>query len=62
VHDLIGAAWLSAFAASQLFEVTPHDRTTYAVVIAVLCTVFVAIHGPVRRAIRVDPAEALREE
>jgi ABC-type lipoprotein release transport system permease subunit len=44
-----------------LFEVTPADPVTYAVITGVMLGVAVlAALGPARRATRVDPVEALR--
>jgi predicted permease len=64
------AAWLVAGLlevnvtfASQLFEVTPHDGPTYAVVAAGLLVVgLIASWVPARRASRLDPARVLRAE
>jgi ABC-type lipoprotein release transport system permease subunit len=49
--------------ASQLYAVRPADPLTYAGVAAVLVAVAAAASwGPARRASRVEPLEALREE
>jgi len=58
---------LSAAAAralgSLLFGVTPTDKPTYLVVICLLSTVsLVACYIPARRAARIDPMQALRQE
>ncbi len=46
-----------------LFGVTPYDLSTYAVVLALLCTVAaVASYLPAHRAASIDPLVALREE
>ena len=51
--------WLSGL----LFDVTPYDAFTYAAVILLLAGVAVlAAYGPARRAARVDPLAALRQE
>jgi putative ABC transport system permease protein len=61
VLGTIGAALASRAIRSQLFEISAADPATYAVLVAV----FVAVAGlacfvPARRALRVDPIEALR--
>jgi putative ABC transport system permease protein len=46
-----------------LFGVTPYDVSTYAAVVALLCVVAaVASYMPARRAARVEPLVALRQE
>jgi ABC-type antimicrobial peptide transport system permease subunit len=46
-----------------LFGVTPYDLSTYATVLALLCAVAgVASYMPARRAARVEPLVALRQE
>ena len=58
-----GAAALSRLLASLLFEVQPLDAATYiAVSLLIVLTALLACYIPVRRALRVDPASALREE
>ena len=60
---LAGAAALTRLLASQLVEVSPNDPATFAGVAFVLTAT--AIAGcllPVRRALRVNPVEALRHE
>ncbi len=59
---LIGAAALSRFLASVLYDVDPMDPATFAGMAAVLLTVaVVASWIPARRAARLDPVETLRE-
>jgi predicted permease len=60
---LAGAATLSRFATSLLFEVKPNDPSIYAAGAAVLLAVaFLATWIPARRAAKVDPVIALRAE
>jgi len=60
---LAGAVAATRLLSSLLFEVKPTDPLTYAVVAALLGTVALAAsYGPARRASRVDPAIALRQE
>jgi predicted permease len=60
---LVAATWLSQLVASQLFQVKPHDPVLLgAIVILFVLVCAVAAFVPVRRATRVDPAEALRTE
>ena len=58
------AAWqLSATVRSFLFEVQPHDPRIFLVALAILSTAgLVASAIPARRAARVDPLIALRQE
>jgi putative ABC transport system permease protein len=59
----IGAAWLSRYMTALLFGVKPFDFQTYAAVSALLMiTAVVACYLPCRRAMRTDPAIALRAE
>jgi putative ABC transport system permease protein len=54
---------LTRFLASMLFEVTPTDPMTFALVVALLAGVAIlACWIPARRAMRVDPMAALRYE
>jgi predicted permease len=63
VAGLAGAVVLSRLIAAFLFGVTPTDPATYAAVATVLLlTAAVASYVPGRRAMRVDPAVALRQE
>ncbi len=60
----LGAALgLTRFLRSQLFEVSATDPVAFAAVVALLAAVALAAHVlPVARALRVDPATALRHE
>lgn len=63
VLGAIGAWWLSRYFASLLFGVKPFDLPTYSGVAAVLLiAAALACYLPGRRAMRVDPAAALRLE
>ena len=60
---LIGAAIMTRFFQSMLFNVPPADPVTYLSVSAILAGVALfACYIPARRATRVDPLVALREE
>jgi predicted permease len=60
---LIGAAILTRFFQSMLFNVVPTDPVTFLSVSAILAGVaFFACYIPAKRATRVDPLVALREE
>ena len=60
---LIGAALLSRFMATLLFNVRPTDPVVYAAVSCVLLAVaLVASYLPAQRASRIDPLVALRDE
>jgi putative ABC transport system permease protein len=62
VIGLVLAAMLGRLIESVLFGVRPLDLTTFAVVTIVLgVTAAVAIAGPAWRAMRIDPAAALRQ-
>ena len=57
------AAWLSRYLKSLLYAVTPLDPAVYAAVAALLAAVaIVACLLPARRALRVNPVDALRQE
>jgi putative ABC transport system permease protein len=63
VSGLAGAAIMTRFFRSMLFNVTPGDPGTYLSVSAILAGVALfACFIPARRATRVDPLTALREE
>ncbi|MBO0724425.1 MAG: ABC transporter permease [Blastocatellia bacterium] len=58
-----GAWWLSRYLTALLFEIKPFDFLTYAAVAALLlATAMAACLLPGRRAMRIDPAVALRAE
>ena len=59
----VGAWWLSRYLTTLLFEIKPFDFLTYAAVAALLLvTALAACYLPGRRAMRIDPAVALRME
>ncbi len=63
VVGLVLAAMLGRLLSAELFGVTPHDTVTFCAVPAVLAVVaIVATWVPARRAARVDPLIAMREE
>jgi putative ABC transport system permease protein len=60
---LLGAALGTRFLARLIFGVSPLDPATFAAAAALLTVVAIVAHWiPVRRALRVDPATALRAE
>jgi ABC-type antimicrobial peptide transport system permease subunit len=60
---IVGALLLGRLLQGQLFEVSPTDPATLAVVVAILgAVVLIASWLPGRAATRVSPAVALREE
>jgi putative ABC transport system permease protein len=60
---LMGAAVLTRFFGTMLFGVSPSDPITFGGISATLAAVgFLACYVPARRATRVDPLIALREE
>lgn len=60
---LVGAAGASRFLAAMLFDITPFDPLTYALVTGILAAVaLLAILPPVLRGTRLDPARALNVE
>jgi predicted permease len=63
VLGLGGSSAVASAIRSMLFDISPHDATSIAGVIAFVAVVAVAATaGPVIRAIREDPAETLRHE
>ncbi len=57
------AVWAARSAETLLFGLKPHDPGTLAAAVGVLgVTALAAAYGPARRAARVEPVEALREE
>jgi ABC-type antimicrobial peptide transport system permease subunit len=60
---LLSAVFVTRSMASQLYGVSPLDPLTYLAVALVMAAVaFLACYVPTRRAMRVDPAIALRYE
>jgi len=60
---LIGCYWLSRLVSTQLYGIKPNDPATLVAVAAVLLVVaLLASYIPARRATKVDPLVALREE
>lgn len=60
---LVLAAWTGSLAQRLLFEISPRDPVVFGVQAVVLvCVCFVATFVPARRASRVDPMIALRDE
>ncbi len=63
VSGLVGAAIMTRFFRSMLFGVAPTDPTTFLAVSAILSgAALLACYIPAKRATRVDPLAALREE
>jgi predicted permease len=60
---IAGSVLLLRWLGSLLFGVTPNDAATYAIVLTLLATVAaLASYIPARRAARVEPLEALRQD
>jgi putative ABC transport system permease protein len=58
-----GAAVITRYLESLLYEVKPVDPPTFGVVAALLLSIaLLACYLPARRATRVDPLDALRQE
>lgn len=57
------ALWLSRLLTSLLFDITPYDPATYAAVgTSLFVAAALACYLPARTVLRVDPAEAMRED
>jgi predicted permease len=60
---LAGSLWLTRLMRSMLFGVKPSDPLTFAAVALLLAAIaMLACYVPARRAMKVDPIEALRQE
>jgi putative ABC transport system permease protein len=63
ISGLIGAAILARFLSTMLFNVSPNDPFTFVAIPVLLASVaLLACYIPARRATRVDPLVALRNE
>jgi putative ABC transport system permease protein len=63
VLGLVASLWVTRWLTSLLFEIRPIDPATFTVVALLLVTVaLLASWIPARRAARIDPIEALREQ
>jgi putative ABC transport system permease protein len=60
---LFGAFWLTRWLSSLLFEIQPLDPVTFsAVSLLLLAVALIACWIPARRAVKIDPTQALREQ
>jgi putative ABC transport system permease protein len=60
---IVGSAGLTHFLSGFLYDVKPTDFTTFMTAVALLTgTALLACYLPARRAARVDPLVALRDE
>ena len=63
VLGVVGAMGLTRLMASMLFGVKPTDPLTFIAVTSLLCAIaMLACYVPARRAMKVDPMEALRHQ
>jgi ABC-type antimicrobial peptide transport system permease subunit len=63
VVGVVGAMGLTRLMASMLFGVKPMDPLTFIAVTSLLCAIaMLACYVPARRAMKVDPMEALRHQ
>jgi ABC-type antimicrobial peptide transport system permease subunit len=63
VVGVVGAMGLTRLMASMLFGVRPTDPLTFIAVTSLLCAIaMLACYVPARRAMKVDPMEALRHQ
>jgi putative ABC transport system permease protein len=60
---IAGAMALTRYISSEIWEVKASDPQTYAgVTVLLICIALIACLAPTRRAVRVDPNDALRYE
>ena len=60
---ILGALILTRFLESMLFDISPTDPAAFAFIVPVLLVIAgIASYLPARRAMKVDPMEALRYE